>query len=310
MARRIAPAGLFLAARRGRGTATGDGHSIAMRAWLIVNPSSGSVPGASSADPLAAVPGLVPAGTSIFPDDPLPTPEQLAAARIELLVLFAGDGTIAAAATALDRWAGRVLILPGGTMNMLARQLHGPADPATILARTTAGDGPAAIPLPYVAAGPHRAYVALIAGPPSVWARAREAVRKGRLAAAWRAARLAWARSFAGGVRLQGGPRRRRHRAIAIIPGGGGMDVAAIDIDSWLQAARLGLAWLAGDWRASPHVALSRPDEAILTGGRAIHLLFDGEATKLPAPVRVTHGMSRLQFVRTLDGAPAAEDQA
>lgn len=281
-----------------------------MRSWLIVNPASGSVTGAMSADPRAALPGVTPAGVSIFPEDPLPTPEQLTAARIELLVLFPGDGTIAAAATALDRWAGRVLVLPGGTMNMLARRLHGPADPATILARVSEGAGPAAIPLPYVAAGPHRAYVALIAGPPSVWARAREAVRKGRLAAAWRAARLAWARSLAGGVRLQGGPRRHRHRAVAIIPGDDGMEVAAIDIDSWLQAARLGLEWLGGDWRASPHVGLSRPAEAMLTGGRAIHLLFDGEATKLPAPVRVTHGMSRLQFVRTLDGAQATRDQA
>ena len=142
------------------GTPTTDGHSVGMRAWLIVNPSSGSISGAMSADPLAAIPGLAPAGISIFPDRPLPTPEQLTAARIELLVLFAGDGTIAAAATALDRWAGRVLILPGGTMNMLARRLHGPADPATVVARITQEPRPTAIPLPFVTAGAHRAYVA------------------------------------------------------------------------------------------------------------------------------------------------------
>ncbi|MES2498558.1 MAG: diacylglycerol kinase family protein [Pseudomonadota bacterium] len=285
-----------------------------MRAWLIVNPSSGSVPGDHGMAAVAAEAGIAIVATTVFPDAPLPTPDALSAAGAELLILFAGDGTINAAASGLDGWAGPVLILPGGTMNMLARDLHGAASPAEILAAAGTGAGtrplPPRIPLPFVAAGEHRAYVALIAGPPSVWARAREAIRKGRLSAAWRATRLAWARSFAGGVRLRGARRDRRHRAVTIMPRPGGLEVAAIDIDGWLQAARLGIEWLGGDWRASPHIGLSHRDQAVLEGGRSIHLLFDGEAVKLPAPVRVTHGMTRLTFIRTLPPAADAEEGA
>jgi hypothetical protein len=279
-----------------------------MRAWLIVNPASGSVTEAHSVDALAAATGIEVVRTTIFPAERLPEPDELTSARIELLILFAGDGTINAAACALDRWAGRVLVLPGGTMNMLAKDLHGTADPATILARATAQPEPPTIALPFVEAGPHRAFVALIAGPPSVWAHAREAVRKGRLRGAWRATRLAWARSFAGGVRLSGALRDRRHRAVVAIPHADGMELAAIDVAGWIGAARLGLNWLAGDWRASRAVATARPEEAWLDSRRAIHLLFDGEAVKLPGPLRVSHGMTELRFLKTIDD-PAPGDR-
>ncbi|WP_141396739.1 diacylglycerol/lipid kinase family protein [Rhizorhabdus dicambivorans] len=271
-----------------------------MRAWLIVNPASGSVTETHSIDALAAETAIELVRTTIFPDEPLPRADDLATERIELLILFAGDGTINAAACALDGWGGRVLVLPGGTMNMLAKQLHGSADPKAIVARAAADPAPEAIPLPFVEAGPHRAFVAMIAGPPAAWAHAREAVRKGRLQAAWRAARIAWTRSFAGGVRLRGTPRDRRHRAVVAIPDPGGMEIAAIDVDGWIGAVRLGLEWLAGDWRTSPAVTIMTPDAASIEGGRAIHLLFDGESVKLPGPLRVSHGMTRLGFIRTI----------
>lgn len=273
-----------------------------MRAWLIVNPASGSVSRADAIDAEAEAAGIDVVGRSVFPVDPLPDPGALHAQRVELVILFAGDGTINAAACALDRWAGRVLILPGGTMNMLAKRLHGDSDAATILAR--AGADPAAIPLPYVEAGPHRAFVAMIVGPPSAWAHAREAVRHGRIAAALRAARLAWLRSFAGGVRLRGS-RRGVQRALVVTPDDRGMEVAAIGIEGWLGAIRLGAQWLAGDWRDAPSVRLSRPDRAEIIGSRSIHLMFDGETVKLAAPIRVSHGMSRLRFLRTLKSEPS-----
>lgn len=271
-----------------------------MRAWLIVNPSSGSVTEALSVQAVEERPDLSIVGSTIFPDDPLPTPDALSVAGADLVILFAGDGTINAAACALDGWTGTALILPGGTMNMLARRLHGQAGPAAILDAALADPPPERVSIPFVEAGPNRAFVALIAGPPSAWAHAREAVRKGRLSAAWRAARIAWLRSFAGGVRLRPGPRGRRHRAVAVLPDDEGMEVAAIDIDGWLQALRLGADWLGGDWRSSPHVALSRPAEAMLDSRRPIQLLFDGEAVKLPGPLRVVPGMSKLRFIRTL----------
>lgn len=270
-----------------------------MRAWLIVNPSSGSVSRADAVDDDLDRAGIDIVGRTTFPDEPLPTADMLTSAAADLLILFAGDGTINAAACALDRWAGKVLILPGGTMNLLARQLHGDATAAEILSRLS--DSADATALPYVEAGPHRAFVAMIAGPPSTWAHAREAVRHGRLNAAWRAARLAWMRSFSQGVRVKGAG-RGVHRAVVITPDDRGMEIAAIDLYGWLGAARLGAQWLAGDWRAAPSVAISRPEIAEIGGARSIHLLFDGEAVKLGAPIRVTPGSSRLRFLRTVAG--------
>ena len=191
-----------------------------MRAWLIVNPAAGSVSRADAIDNEASARGVTIAGRTIFPDDPFPAAETLDAAAIDLLILLGGDGTINAAARALDHWEGRALILPGGTMNLLAKRMHGNADAATIVARSTSACRANA--LLFVEAGPHRAFVAMIAGPPSAWAHAREAVRKGRLHAAWRAARLAWLRSFSTGVRVRG-TRRRLHRAVVITPEEQGM---------------------------------------------------------------------------------------
>ncbi len=284
--------------------------SHGVRAWLITNPASGSVSDDHPIDALAADAGIDIVARTTFPREALPDAVMLTDHGVELLILFAGDGTINAAACALDHWGGLVLILPGGTMNMLARGLHGAADIASILDRAGGVDGHQdAVALPYVEADPHRAFVAMIAGPPSTWAHAREAVRNGRLSAAWRAMRLAWARSFAGGVRLRGMKQDRRHRAVVVVPDDRGMEVAAIDIERWLDVARLGFDWIAGDWRGSPRVTLSRPEHVEIGGGRSIHLLFDGESVKLPAPVRVTHAMSRLRFIRTIDpltpdGAP------
>ena len=104
--------------------------------WFITNPKSGTATPAK-ADALAALfaeRGLVLAGRTAFPDDPLPTPQSLDAAEVDTAVLFAGDGTINAAVSALADWNGAILILPGGTMNMLAKLLHNSTDPAAIVA--------------------------------------------------------------------------------------------------------------------------------------------------------------------------------
>ncbi|WP_306790511.1 diacylglycerol kinase family protein, partial [Escherichia coli] len=67
---------------------------------------------------------------------------------VDTVVLFAGDGTINAALSALKDWEGTFLILPGGTMNLLARSLHGTLDPQAIV--QAAHHATRKIALPYV----------------------------------------------------------------------------------------------------------------------------------------------------------------
>ncbi len=273
------------------------GNCPDMRAWLISNLASGS----TDTETLDRLPALFPAldfvGHSRFPDEPLPPIGALQSRSVSLIILLAGDGTINAAATLYDSWEGAALILPGGTMNMLAQLLHGPATIADIAAAIASGTFVREA-LPYVSAEDRRAYVAAIAGPAGLWAHAREAVRQGRLRSAWRAARLAWLRRFARGPRLrrQG---RTRTAAVLLLPMADAMEIARIDVAGWMDAVRLGGGYIKSDWRRSAAVEISEAAEATLDGGRSVHMLFDGEAARMPLPLTLRHGRSRLAFLAT-----------
>lgn len=96
------------------------------RLWFITNIHSGN----ATAEKCRAIKavfeerGLTLAGRTDFPEEALPDPEALAATAIDTLVLFGGDGTINVALCRYANWSGAILILPGGTMNLLATALH------------------------------------------------------------------------------------------------------------------------------------------------------------------------------------------
>ena len=50
---------------------------------------------------------------------------ELDAAGIKRLAIFTGDGSLNAAITNLYGWGGKILVLPGGTMNLLCKRLNG-----------------------------------------------------------------------------------------------------------------------------------------------------------------------------------------
>jgi diacylglycerol kinase family enzyme len=64
-------------------------------------------------------------GTASLPDDDLPSLSDLMAHDIQTLAICAGDGTVSSICAKLAGWSGDVLVLPGGTMNLLSRRLHG-----------------------------------------------------------------------------------------------------------------------------------------------------------------------------------------
>ncbi|MCW4463337.1 diacylglycerol kinase family protein [Sphingomonas sp. BT-65] len=274
------------------------------RLWFITNPQSGSATREKCAA-LEAVfeeRGLVLAGRTGFPDEPIPSEDELVAARIDTVVLFAGDGTINAALCALADWDGAFLILPGGTMNLLARALHGDAEPPDII--HAAHDGGRKVALPYVEAGPHRAFVGLILGPAAHWARAREAARKGRVARVLGAMRTAWRRTFGKGIRVAGVPgMRERYQAVFVAPGANGLEVAAIDARDWASIAELGWNWLTGDWVAARAVTDRRAERLRVLRRRPVLALFDGEPVTLAPNTEVTGGMTRPAFIATLQDA-------
>src|SRR5690606_1641467 len=114
---------------------------VPRKIWLVCNPGSGS----NNPDAVeilhehCGAHGFEVARRVAFPDEPLPTPESLDAAGIHCVAVFAGDGTVNSCVSGLYGWGGAVLVLPGGTMNLLARRLHGETPVEQIVASVASG---------------------------------------------------------------------------------------------------------------------------------------------------------------------------
>lgn len=269
--------------------------------WFITNPNSGTATRAKC-EALEAVfeeSGLTLAGRAEFPEQKLPTAEELDRAGVDTVVLFAGDGTINAALCALEKWQGAFLILPGGTMNLLAKGLHSETDPHKIVHAARQCDRRVA--LPYVIAGQHRAFVGLILGPAASWFRAREAVRKGKIGRLLAAVRGAWRKTFGEhGVRVEGAHELGdSYQAVFVTPDLHGLEVAAVDARDWKSIVQLGWDWLNGDWVAAHAVSEGWTQELRIHGRKPVLALFDGEPVTLQPHEKIRSGKSLETFIAT-----------
>lgn len=266
------------------------------RVWLVTNSGSGSTDASvttSVRDALAAH-GADIVCCEEFPAVMPPDAAALDAANIDTLVIVGGDGTVNAAVETAGEWRGQCLVLPGGTMNMLAKALHGDATMASVIA---AVGGARLVTLPVAEAQGRRALVGIILGPAAAWVHTREGVRKGRFMRAIRAARLAWARTFGQGVRVIGSP--GRHRAVIVTPMENGLDIVTVDASGIGDVVRLGWTWLTGNWRDAAGVGVRQAASVQLAGRRRVRALFDGEPAMLATPVTIVEGRTRLHFVAT-----------
>lgn len=146
--------------------------------WLLTNPGSGSnsPESVSSLREEIETRGIRIEREIAFPEEPVPTPAELAREGVGLLVTYAGDGTINAALNALEGWEGAVLVLPGGTMNLLARRLHGGLGTGEILGLVANGSS-RAVRVSTVTCEGGTAYAGLLVGPGTCWNRVRETMR-------------------------------------------------------------------------------------------------------------------------------------
>jgi diacylglycerol kinase family enzyme len=143
----------------------------------------------------------------------------------------------------------------------------------------------------------HPFYVAAILGAPALWARAREAMRKGRFDLALARARTALARAFAGSLEyeLDGGSRGRAEALALLCPlvsrrpvDDMALEAAALDLRNAATAFRLGLNALASDWRNDPAVAVCSATEARAWARGSIPAILDGEPRRLPSEVSIS----------------------
>ena len=271
------------------------------RIWLVTNAASGSF-SAANHDALAAQLarlGCVVVETSDFPDRALPDSARLERGAIDTLVLYAGDGSIAAAIKASAGWSGRVLVLPGGTMNLLAKRLHGARDVEAIVDAVKAGGGRSSR-LTGARLGEEVALVGIIAGPVTAWAAVREDVREGALTSLPPDLVSAVSQTVAArGVGLRG--LEGIHRAIFIFPRPRGLEAIVPSPGSIGETARLGWDLLAGNWRDSPGLTRIEGETLTIEGEGRLHLLADGEPVELTAPVSITRVMTSQHFHATED---------
>lgn len=270
------------------------------RVWFITNRASGTATPekCKALEAVFAERGLTLAGRTDFPNEPIPPPDTLGAANADTIVLFAGDGTINATLCKLSDWDGGFLILPGGTMNLLAKALHASLDPAQIIHAAHENGHRAA--LPYAEAGPHRAFAGLIVGPAAHWGHAREAAREGQARRVLALVGKAWRRTFGKGLRIAGVPgMTRRYQAVFVHPTETALEVAAIDAHDIRSIVQLGWDWLTGDWIAARAVTYRRAERVRLAARRPVLALFDGEPETLAPDAEITGGVTRRIFIAT-----------
>jgi diacylglycerol kinase family enzyme len=269
------------------------------RPALICNSQSGSYDEAVHRQLVEAcrAAGVPLAATVALPDDDLPDAEALRAQDIDLLAVWTGDGTINAAATRCAGWPGAVLPLPGGTLNLLSKQLHGDRPAADILTDALGGKGRRA-PIPTVRSATREAFITVVAGPATRWAEVRETMRQQGLIEASRDAPEAIdAMLNAPGVRIGGDG--KSYPAIVLTPTRRGLRADGVVVDGSADVLRHGLAWLGGDFRDGPSEELAQGETIVLESESPISLEYDGELDEIAAPARFAIGQSAVDFIAT-----------
>lgn len=249
--------------------------------WLAVNNASGSF-SEQAVNQLTSqlnAHGLTPQRIVAIPDDPAPGRAALEAAAIDLLVVFTGDGTANSLISGLYGWKGVVLILPGGTQNLLSKAMHGDLDAAAIIALV--GDGSVARERRnMVRTSQGDAYCEVLAGPGAHWSDVREAMREGDLGGLASTLGEAIGQTTSGAQVRIAQPELGNgtgYPAVRVHPVDASLQVDGYGAETIADYARQGVALLRRDFRQGPHDALGLHDNVVCRSNAPIELMIDGE---------------------------------
>lgn len=213
----------------------------------------------------------------------------------DVIVVLGGDGTASAAAAMAPHDGPPLILLPGGTLNVLPRALYGELSWQDALAaalergeitRLTAGR-----------ANGEAFYVAALFGPATLLARAREAMREGRVLSAWRRFRYALKRSFSRSLRARRDrePMRKAEAVGVLCPAfsggvsGDDLEWVRLDAQHLLDFARVSLRALTAAWRADSAVEIGRCRSSDIVSLGVIPATLDGEPRTFLSRVRVSY---------------------
>ena len=235
--------------------------------------------------------------TFALPDGSIPDAAELMRQGIDLLLVWTGDGTINAAASKAAGWEGAILVLPGGTLNLLSKALHGDRPLAEILADALQGTARRS-PIPTIRSSAGEAFITVIAGPATRWAEVRETMRQEGIIEASRSAPDALDEMMnAPGVRV--GADGKTYPAVILTPTAAGIRADGILTEGTGDVFRHGLAWLGGDFRDGPSELIATDAEVVLESKKPMSLEFDGELAEMASPARFSLGSSAVDFIAT-----------
>ena len=279
---------------RGQTTAAKDSHptpGVTLdHIEAVINAASGSVGrGAQAAlEAIVAEFGLTVHAVEVHPKGIAKAVQAAVAAKPDLVIVLAGDGTARLAAELCGPDGPLVAPLPGGPMNMLPKAIYGTTDWRQAL-RLALSEGEVR-QISGGEVGGRAFYVAAILGAPALWADAREAVRALKFRQALARAERAFRRTFHGRLRFDlADDRTRKAEALTLmcplvsraLTRADALEADALDPHGVAQAFRLGLraafGGLLGDWRNDPAVTteLCRAGQAWARG--RIPAILDGE---------------------------------
>lgn len=269
-----------------------------MKSIVLFNPKSGSVPADARAKLTAVLREGGIKGADLIESDHGNCENQLkelADMAPDLFVVWGSDGTIRSALTIVGPITPNLLILPGGTMNLLPRSIHG--EKAWDMVLRDVLKGPKLKSLSAGEVNGDRFYCAMMAGAPAYFAEVRESVRRGDLAKA--AAQTGAAievlktmhlqATYSDGYSFAGTALPTSSFVGAIIgsltKAGRGMEVASLANPTTTGAMNVVCTSFFTDWRNAPGVEVAPAtllDIAAEDGGD-IPVIADGEHMQ-PAP--------------------------
>ena len=251
--------------------------------WLITNGASGSNDDGALSALVAELnrAGAQPERVIDCQRDDLPDRETLDRNGVERLAIFTGDGTANTAISRIEGWTGEVIVLPGGTANLLAKELNGDAAPAEIIAALSAGT---LLPITRncVRTSQGIALVEVLAGPGATWSEVREGIRDGDIGGTATKAVEAVRQSAAGPMVMLTQPsigRETGYAGVRLAPMTTGMEVEGFGAETIADYLKQGLALLRRNFRDGPHDELGEHPELVCRSadGSPIALMLDGE---------------------------------
>lgn len=242
-----------------------------------------------------------------FPDEDLPTAQELDEAGVGRLAIFTGDGTLNAAITGLSGWTGEILVLPGGTMNLLSKRLHGPeSELEQIIQRVSGGAATRVRPL-MARCEAGDALAGLLVGPGTSWVDVREAMRDLDFPAMAEGASEAVAETTGGAMVRCISPEvgnQDGYPLIEFTPSHRGMQLDAFHADGAGEFLQQSIALLKRNFREGPHTRLGLFDEVVLekVDGSPLQVLIDGEPATLGPKAKFTVAPCEVDLLATHHG--------